>query len=246
MGLAHGVNIVKDGLVFYVDAANPRSYPGSGTTWNDLVGANNGTLTNGPTFNAGNGGSIVFDSTNYVLSQNTPSESPFDGSSTEMTVCSWVNPDALINAVISSIYQSSISSLLYFFAIKSDGKIRFSQYSNSTSNYVNNTTDSAHYSAGEWSFVVATLDTTKAANSRIAIYFNGSEVASTADAIVGTPSNPIASATSPIRIGHSVNISNNSSQLMNGKISNISIYNRALTADEIRQNYNALKGRFGL
>jgi len=245
MSLSHSPLIVRDGLVLCLDAANPRSYPKSGTTWSDLKGSNNGTLTNGPTFDADDKGSIVFDGANdYVLSQNTPSESPFDGSSTEMTVCGWVNPDALINAVISSIYQSSISSLLYFLAIKSDGKIRFTQYSNSSSNYVNNTTDSAHYSAGEWSFVVATLDTTKAANSRIAIYFNGSEVASTADAIAGTPSNPIASATTPIRIGNSVNVSNNSSQLMNGKISNVSIYNRVLSADEILQNYKATKGRY--
>ena len=245
MGCSSGPDIIQDGLVLCLDAASKRSYPGTGTTWTDLKGANNGTLTNGPTFDAGNGGSIVFDGTNdYVVSQNTPSESPFDGSSTEMTVCGWVNPDALINAVISSIYQSSIASLLYFFAIKSDGKIRFTQFSNGFSNWVNNTTDSAHYSAGEWSFVVATLDTTKAANSRIAIYFNGSEVASTADAIAGTPSNPIASATTPIRIGNSVNVSNNSSQLMNGKISNVSIYNRVLSADEILQNYKATKGRY--
>ena len=245
MSLSHSPLIVRDGLVLCLDAANPRSYPKSGTTWSDLKGSNNGTLTNGPTFDADDKGSIVFDGANdYVLSQNTPSESPFDGSSTEMTVCGWVNPDALIDAVISSIYQSSIASLLYFLAIKSDGKIRFTQYSNSSSNYVNNTTDSAHYSAGEWSFVVATLDTTKAANSRIAIYFNGSEVASTADAIAGTPSNPIASATTPIRIGNSVNVSNNSSQLMNGKISNVSIYNRVLSADEILQNYKATKGRY--
>ena len=53
--------IVTDGLVFAVDAANYESYPGSGTTWTDLAGSNDGTLTNGPTFDSGNGGSIAFD-----------------------------------------------------------------------------------------------------------------------------------------------------------------------------------------
>lgn len=245
MASKSGPDIIEDGLVLCLDAASKRSYPGTGTVWTDLKGANNGTLTNGPTFDADNGGSIVFDGTNdYVVSQSTPSESPFDGSSTEMTVCGWVNPDALIDGTISSLYKSSSTSLLYLLGIKSDGKIRFTQYSNSDTNYVNNTTDSAHYSAGEWSFIVATLDTTKAANSRIAIYFNGSEVASTADAIAGTPSNPILSATSPIRIGYITNVSNNSQLLMNGKISNVSIYNRALTADEIRRNYLSTKERF--
>jgi len=246
MGTGYNPSIVTDGLVFCVDAANQRSYPKSGTTWSDLAGSNNGTLTNGPTFDTGNGGSVVFDGTNdYVVSQSTPSESPFDGSSTEMTVCGWVNPDTLIDGTISSLYKSSSTSLLYLLGIKSDGKIRFTQYSNNTgTNYVNNTTDSAHYSAGEWSFIVATLDTTKASNSRITIYFNGSEVASTADAIAGTPSNPILSATSSIKIGYITNVSNNSQLLMNGKISNVSIYNRALSADEIRQNYNATIGRY--
>ena len=56
-----GPNIITDGLVLALDAASPRSYPGTGTTWYDVSGyGNNGTLTNGPTFDSGNGGSIVF------------------------------------------------------------------------------------------------------------------------------------------------------------------------------------------
>lgn len=54
--------IVTDGLVLSLNAADRNSYPGSGTTWFDTSGnGNNGTLTNGPTFNSSNGGSIVFD-----------------------------------------------------------------------------------------------------------------------------------------------------------------------------------------
>ena len=61
-------HIITDGLVIALDAANTKSYPGSGTTWSDLSGnSNNGTLTNGPTFNSGNGGSIVFDGTNDYI-----------------------------------------------------------------------------------------------------------------------------------------------------------------------------------
>ena len=62
MGLAHSPSIVMNGLVLALDAANSKSYPGSGTTWTDLSGnSNTGTLTNGPTYNSANGGSIVFD-----------------------------------------------------------------------------------------------------------------------------------------------------------------------------------------
>ena len=65
MGLSHSPRIVTDGLVFCVDAGDKMSYPGAGTTWTDLSkNRNNGTLTNGPTFNSANGGSIVFDGTN--------------------------------------------------------------------------------------------------------------------------------------------------------------------------------------
>ena len=64
MSLSHSPAIVTDGLVFCLDAANKRSYPGTGTTWTDLKGVNNGTLTNGPTFNSEYLGKIIFDATN--------------------------------------------------------------------------------------------------------------------------------------------------------------------------------------
>ena len=53
-----GPHIVTDGLIFGVDAASERSYPGSGTNWTDIVGDSNCALVNGPTFDSGNGGSI--------------------------------------------------------------------------------------------------------------------------------------------------------------------------------------------
>jgi hypothetical protein len=68
MSIGYGPRVVTDGLVLALDAADTNSYPGSGTTWNDLSGnGNTGTLTNGPTYSSDNGGSIVFDGTNdYV------------------------------------------------------------------------------------------------------------------------------------------------------------------------------------
>jgi len=66
MGLAHGVNIVNDGLVFQVDAANPRSYPGSGTTAIDIVGNKSGTLSSTPMFENINLGVFDNDATNMI------------------------------------------------------------------------------------------------------------------------------------------------------------------------------------
>ena len=57
-------NIVTDGLVLYLDAANPNSYVSGSTTWVDIAAGNNGTLVNGPTFSSANGGSLLFNGTN--------------------------------------------------------------------------------------------------------------------------------------------------------------------------------------
>jgi hypothetical protein len=90
MGFNYSPKIVTDGLVLCLDAANSRSYPGSGTTWFDLSGnGNNGTLANGPTFNANNNGSIVFDGTNdYVEITNRNTNLEFQPSQA-FTVSTW-------------------------------------------------------------------------------------------------------------------------------------------------------------
>lgn len=96
MGLTHSPKIVTNGLVLALDAANNKSYPGSGVTWYDLSGnGNNGTLTNGPTFNVGNLGSIVFDGTNdYVSFNNSGTSTSFDFGTGDMTFTFWMLPSA--------------------------------------------------------------------------------------------------------------------------------------------------------
>ncbi len=86
MSYINGPTIVRDGLVLCLDAGNSKSYPGSGTTWTDLSGnRNNGTLTNGPTFNSDNGGSIVFDGANDYVQFTSVSV---------QTVCFWGRMDS--------------------------------------------------------------------------------------------------------------------------------------------------------
>jgi hypothetical protein len=80
-------NIVTDGLVLYLDAANTKSYVSGSTTWNDMSGfSNNGTLVNGPTFNSANGGSIVFDGVNDYVDCN----STIVNLNSSFTFASWV------------------------------------------------------------------------------------------------------------------------------------------------------------
>ena len=89
MASKSGPDIIEDGLVLCLDAASKRSYPGTGTVWTDLTGSNNGTLTNGPTFDAGNGGSIVFDGTDDYIQLPTSIQIY----NTSYTIEAWINPD---------------------------------------------------------------------------------------------------------------------------------------------------------
>ena len=71
MALAHSPRIVRDNIVQYLDAANTKSYPGSGTTWTDMSSRNrDGTLTNGPTFSTDNLGCFNFDGSNDYVNLN--------------------------------------------------------------------------------------------------------------------------------------------------------------------------------
>ena len=95
MSTRYNPSIVRDNLVLYLDAANTKSYPGSGTTWTDISRkGTDGTLTNGATFNSDNMGRIVFDGTNdYVDITSLPVIS----STSAMTMEAWVNVDNLDN-----------------------------------------------------------------------------------------------------------------------------------------------------
>jgi hypothetical protein len=86
MSFHYSPKIITEGLVLYLDAANTRSYVSGSTTWNDISrSGNNGTLINGPTFNSGNGGSIVFDGVNdYVALGNNFQNGP-------LTILTWIN-----------------------------------------------------------------------------------------------------------------------------------------------------------
>jgi len=93
MGVHNGAIIPQNGLQLLLDAANTKSYPGSGTTWTDLSGnGNTGTLTNSPTFTTDNGGAIRFDGTNdYVVVADTAN---LRVSSSGITFGLWLRKDS--------------------------------------------------------------------------------------------------------------------------------------------------------
>ena len=226
--------IVTDGLVFAVDAANYESYPGSGTTWSDLSGnSNNGTLTNGPTFDSGNGGSIVFDGTNdYVRVPSAQSFIP----TTNMTIEAWQYMEGRDSTILMVTDGSGANEVLLYNGWASLLNNKFGVAFNSPSGIstwlVSNTTPPLN----AWTHICVTKNGTT-----ISLYFNAvfdNSNTQSGDVSVG--------ANSPLLIGVDADSGNegNLGNYFEGNLSNIKIYNRALTASEITQNYNALKNRF--
>ena len=218
MSISYNPRIVTDGLVLYLDAGNTKSYPGSGTTWTDLSGnGNNGILTNGPTYSSSNGGAIVFDGVNDRIECGTWSV-PY------ITVSTWVYKT-------SSTTNQGICRKQTGWAV--------SQYNGTLQ--VAPGTSWTFYNTGytiplnTWVNVVYTYSGTGTTGSQT-VYVNGSNIYSTS-----AGSGAISANSNVVRIGYDDN-----NWFWGGRIAQTQIYNRALTASEIQQNFNALRGRFGI
>ena len=229
--VAYYGGIVKDGLILDLDAAKKESYPGSGTRWNDIAGGViTGSLINGPTFDGNNGGSIVFDGTNDYV-QTTYNTDLLTG----YTLSAWFNPFSLsLNGPIifkpDSTHLSPNFSNITRLYINTSGVLDF-LWTNSTQFYLAST---SLPSANIWYHAVGVYSS---ANNSISLYLNGIFKSTT------LTSGTTIVANQPYLIGRTDPTNN---IYFKGNIAQTSIYNRALSAAEITQNYNALKGRYGL
>jgi hypothetical protein len=225
--------IVTDGLVLALDAADKNSYPGSGTTWRDLSGNNNnGTLTNGPTFSSTNGGSIVFDNIDDYVNLGTPST--LAGLQVPLTICLWAKiPTTDSYDVLYSAYGSVINSRLYSMLRLDSGVFRyFTSISNGSFQQYGTLVPITNV----WNFYAVTVSGTLS-SAFLTMYLNTSSQGFSLSALSTTPD-----LTVPIRIG----ANGSGTEPWNGNIASCSVYNRALSASEILQNYNAQKSRFNL
>jgi len=231
MALAHSPKIVTDGLVLCLDAADPKSYPGSGTAWTDRSGNSyNGTLVNGPTFDSANGGSIDFDGTNDYGSV-TGNDLNFINN---VTLEVWAKYTTVSNTVLVEKSSNNTHYQLQVFASSQGtvgvaGEIVFMLQPNS-SNWV---VTGEVTNDGTWHHYVGTYNRS---TTTAKVYVNG-VLKNTNSAIVSGPS----SNSQALLLG-----SRSGSSGFGGNISRTSIYNRDVTAAEVLQNYNATKGRFGL
>jgi hypothetical protein len=222
--------IVTDGLVFAVDAANYQSYPGSGTTWSDLSGnGNNGTLVNGPAFDSGNGGSIVFDGTNDYVEV-----IDFLPNNNDFTLTLWLNYSDL-NPSVTGIISTWDSNWKGWGFAGRNGFFR-SWINDGAAGGKDWVSLSEVYN--EWHLVTLRY---KYSTGTQSFYLDTTSYGSDSTIRPVSPSNLQIG-----RGGQTGTVQLNSYTYSNCKISNLKIYNRVLTEQEITQNYNALKGRFGL
>jgi len=227
-----GPHIVEDGLVFAVDAGSERSYPGSGTAATSLVGSISSTLNNGVGFSTDNGGTWTFDGTDDKITiANSSTMQP----TSALTMEAWIRFDTIPSSWC-SVFQSPESN------------------SSHTSPYFDwaiyiHSTGGLHTRINGISDGLSNGTTTKVQNntwSQVAISWNGSLVSYYLNgSLIQTKS-----------LSTTISYTNNTDKLIgtnaggyeavDGKIPIVRLYNRAITAVEILQNYNAQKSRFGL
>jgi hypothetical protein len=218
MALEHHPRIVTNGLVMYVDAANTRSYSGSGITANGLIGGIGGTLISGVGFGTTNNGHFIFDGTDdYINFGNSAIIQQNSG-----TISAWAKASSPGGSFRGIIAKRLAYGLFYADSVL----VTYDWNTNLTRSSGINIAD------GAWKNVVMTYQS--GVTNGTFIYLNGVSVLTTTITIQNQTSNLFGGAEAV------------ASQYASCQISSFNMYDRALTAQEILQNYNATKKRYGL
>ena len=237
MGLNHGTNIVKDGLVFSVDAANPRSYiSGSSDTFNLKNLSITGSLKNGVDFTFNNNlGVFELDGSDDLISVNNKFN--LVQQTGVFSISCWFKLDNYNSNALQTIMQTNNSGndghgwwLAYANRTGIETNTLFFILYRATSGQQDRIDEDSAISDNNWHFVTVTGDDTN-----ISLYLDGVSLATP----ISLTKSPSGVANNNLTIGDY-----NSSHDFDGQIGLTQIYNRTLSAAEVLQNYNALKGRF--
>lgn len=229
MGIAYNTSIVRNGLVLHLDAANPKSYPGSGTVWNDLSGqGNNGTLINSPSFVSSQGGYLTFNGTNQTASV----VKPFPNITGTITQEIWLYLNTL----------SGTRSVLHkgnHYSLQISGTNTYTWADSTVYSYATYGTRTATGigTTGVWKQIVVTKDS----SFSVRVYVNGE----LRDTRTGFGSSITARDSTLWIVGYS-DTDTTPTAPIDGRVSCAKIYNRALSDAEIAQNFEALRGRYGI
>ena len=237
MALAHSPSIVMNGLVLGLDAGNIKSYLSSGTTWTDLIGnGNNGTFPTAPTYSSSNGGSIVFngstDTSTFgnILQLGTESR----------TYSCWYKMNSTTQSDFASLISKTQNTAVAYrqaLGFQTNGDFRVLFRGESNFNYDLDTTNPNIDL--NWHYLVWVID--RSSNS--SLYQDNVLLNSVNISAISGQNFQLAR---HLRIGSYNTSTDTPSLFFNGNISQVSIYNRALTAAEIQQNFNALRSRYGI
>jgi len=230
----YGPKIITNGLVLYLDAGNRNSYPGTGTTWNDLSGnGNNGTLTNGPTFSSTNGGNISFDGVNDYLSLNSALNF---STNSGFTICIFLQ----------KVNNQSGTTWNYFYSNNSP-TIEMGGYGQTGDSFVFKDNTSANTEVGSadiisnWSYIAFGTNS----STRTSYIY-------TLNPVVGTVLTTSVGSVSNVTLGFERFFTTGPSggpagtTYFRSKCASIQAYNRVLSATEILRNYNSIKSRIGI
>ena len=228
--IAYYGNIVKDGLVLLLDAAKKDSYPGSGTLWRDVSGnGNNGTLINGPTFNSDNGGSVVFDGSNDSVTLGTI----FNYTLESFTFSYWVYFNSLTTNQVNQgpivFWKGNYRVNGYYDQISTAGSIAF--ITNQSGVEQISQTPINTIVINRWYNICYTRS-----GSSVRVYVDGID----SNSISATHINPNSAPSNIFRLG----VYNVTQIWGNFRLGYFFSYNRALSATEVLQNYNATKNRY--
>lgn len=230
MSLFHSPRITTSGLIFCVDAANTKSYTGSGSTWTDLSTVkNNSTLFATPTFNSANAGYLSFASASSQYATATD-----QGNLSTWTCEAFVRFTSVYSTKVSSIVCNQFNGSNLNFSIGTNNAPNNYNISVGFFNGAWRTTTGVLLAQNTWFHVVGSYDGTT-----IRQYTNGSQVDSLN--YTGTSSSG-----GEIRINRRWDDVVSSGNLLDTNISLVRIYNRALLLSEIQQNFNATCSRFGI
>ena len=233
MGLAHSPRIVTDNLVLCVDAANTKSYGGSGTTWTDLSGKGNNVTLSGSGISydsTDGGGSIVFDGTNGQGTSSINVTNMNSGGSLEI----WCKITDTSGYRHIGGWRASASAF-YMLLLNNDGRMEArAKWSSAAYRDIVSSDYGTSFWANNWNHIVFT---NSGSDSKTRFYLNGSLVSTSSDTIATFPSNTL------FELMKTANLSTGTAA---GRLSQVRVYSDTLSDSEIAHNYDVTKGRFGI
>lgn len=233
MAIVYNTSVVRTGLQLWLDAANTKSYPGSGTAWTDLSSnANNCTLVSGASYLSSNNGSIFFDGTDDRIS------GPNSASlmvTTNFTLDAWVKRTSTqsTNQVIMAKNGDSSPYVGWELMFGTDNNVQLWTSGGAGFGY-----NAFSYPITNllWNNITVTFSGTAGSTGTALLYVNGVQQA--------TMSNKNTPGTPSLRIFEMGSCQN--TRFFSGSISSAKVYNTTLTAAEVDQNFQALRGRYNV